>query len=181
MEVRERYIARLLHEPEAFGLTEAKFIHAPQIIVSRAIRLRCRYTCCQAHQSANVPPMSPGADETRGVLDEYRFGLILRREEPPSQSDIRQVWQQFAAGILGVENECMLRGYPRSFAIAIGTCLYQHTDDSLRPCDYPMKSRPTFEAVGIELRETLEMVQWQHHAVREEGEALQLFSVVLLD
>lgn len=181
MEVRERYVGRLLKEPAVFGLTEAKFIHAPQIFTSRAIRLRCRYTCCQAHQSATVPPMSPSAEETRAVLDEYRFGLVLRREEPLSDKDIREVWREFAGVILGLEGECIVRGYPRAFAIAIGTCLYQHSDDTLRPCDYPMKSRPTLEATGIELHDTLEMVQWQDHVVREAGDPLQLFSVLLLD
>jgi len=181
MEVRERYVGRLLREPADFGLSEVKFIHSPQILTSQAVRLRCRYTCCHAHQSATTPPMSPDARETAVVLEEYRFGLILRREEPISDRDIREVWREFAGSVLGLENECMLRGYPRALAIAIGTCLYQHTDDTLRPCEYPSKSRPTFEAVGIELRDTLEMVHLQDYAVREAGDPLQLFSVLLLD
>ncbi len=181
MEVRERYVGRLIKEPWAFGLTEVKFIHAAQIFTSGAIRLRCQYSCCHARQLATTPPMTPTAEEARRVLDEYRFGVIVRREEDVPDRDVREMWEDFAKAVLGLEQECMMRGYPRAFAIAVGTCLYQHTDDSLKPCDYPGKTRPTFEAAGIELRETLEMVHLQEHAVREAGDALQLFGVLLLD
>lgn len=179
--MREKYVAQLLKRPADFGLTEAKFVHTPQICTGAAVRLRCQYTCAHTRQSDLVPPHAPTADETRRILDEYRFGLMLRRGEPFGERDHRDLWRVFADQVATVERDCAERGYPRAFAVAVGTCMLLHRDDSLRPCEYASKSRPTFEAAGIDIKETLEMIQWHGMVVREEGEPFQLFALVLLD
>jgi predicted metal-binding protein len=181
MAVRERLIAQIMQDPGAFGLSEAKFIHTPQIFTAPAVRLRCQYTCSQVRQSDLVPPHTPPHDETRIIIDGYKYGLLLRREEPFGQRDIHGVWTEFSRDVLEIERQSQVRGYTQAFALAIGNCLYLHHDDSLRPCDFPQKRRPTFEAIGIELRETLEMVLWQDYVVREADAPFQLFAVLLLE
>ncbi|MEQ8819766.1 MAG: DUF2284 domain-containing protein [Sumerlaeia bacterium] len=181
MEVRERYVARLINKPDSIGLSEIKFIHTPQVFTTRATRLRCQYTCSMTRQSDTVPPHCPTAPEAREILDEYKFGLMIRREEPFGERDAGQVWREFYQQIMGMEAECLTRGYSRAFAIAIGNCLALHHDDSLRPCDYPGKSRPTLESLGIELKDTFDMLHWQKLLVREAGEPMQLFALLLLE
>ncbi|MBI5155048.1 hypothetical protein HZA57_07405 [Candidatus Poribacteria bacterium] len=181
MEVREKYIARMLNDPADFNLSEAKFIHSAQVFTARAVRLRCQYTCSHTRQSDTTPPHSPSADETRGVLDEYKFGLMLRREDPAEPRDHLAFWPDFSRTVLGIERECLVRGYPRAFALGIGNCLYVHHDDSLRPCDYAGKARPTLEAIGVELKETLEMVHWEGYLHRETGDPFQVFALLLLE
>ena len=180
-EVRERYVALLMHDPELYGFNEVKFIHSAQVFTNRAVRLRCQYTCSQTRQSDTVPPHTPCSGETREILDEYKYGLIIRREEPFGKRDHRQVWKEFAEQVLKIEHESLLRGYPRAFAFAIGNCLYQHHDDHLRPCDYLGKHRPTLESLGIEIKDTLEMVQWHSYIQRESGEPLQMLALLLLE
>jgi predicted metal-binding protein len=181
MTVRERFIARVMQNPEGFGLSEAKFIHTPQVFTSPSVRLRCQYHCSQMRQSDFVPPHTPRHDETRQILDEYKYGLMLRREEPFGQRPAGQMWQEFTANLLRIETESQVRGYTRAFAIGIGNCLYLHHDDSLRPCDFPEKRRPTLEALGVELHETLEMILWHQHLVRTAEEPFQMFALLLLE
>jgi predicted metal-binding protein len=180
-ELRERFLGRLINEPGLYGLTEAKFIHTPQIIALRSVRLRCQYTCSQSHQCSTTPPLTPTAPEVRELLDEYKFGMMLRREEPFGQRDHREVWAEFAAEVDRLEADTLSRGYPRAFAVGVGNCLYLHTGDHLRPCDYPAKHRPTLEAIGIELKETFEFLHWQPHLTRAESDPFQLFALLLVE
>ncbi|MCB2155118.1 DUF2284 domain-containing protein [bacterium] len=181
MEVRERYVARIMNDPAVFGLTEAKFIYSSQIFVNRSVRLRCQFTCDETRQSDLTPPYSPTVEETREMLGEYKYGLIVRLEEPFGQRDHLKVWSDFSGTVLHTEKECLKRGYPRAFALAIGTCLYLHHDDRFRPCEFPGKQRPTLEALGIELKDTLEMVHWGDLINRDEDDPFQLFGVLLLE
>ncbi len=181
MAVRERYIAQLVNRPAEHGLAEAKFVHMPHISVGRAVRLRCQYKCAHTRQSDLTPPHSPTAAETREILDEYRYGLMIRREEPFGERAHADVWREFTELVLGIEAESMSQGYRRAFALAIGTCLHMHHDDSLRPCEFGGKARPTFESVGIDMKETLDMIQWHGLLAREDGEPFQLLALLLLE
>lgn len=181
-ELRERFVAMVVNDPGLYGLSEARFVHAPQVFTMRGVRLRCQYACSMTRQSDFSPPHSPTSDETRAVLEEYRYGLLLRREEPGRHGmDPGALYGPFADRVLAIEAECWTRGYPRAFVPAIGTCLYQHHDDSLRPCEYASKCRPTLEAIGVELRDTFEMVQWQQYLSREPDGPMQLFALLLLE
>lgn len=180
-ELRERFVALMVNDPGLYGLSEVRFVHAPQIFTTRAVRLRCQYACSMTRQSDFSPPHSPTSSETREVLDEYRYGLLLRREEHGGRAGSQAIYAPFADRVLAIESECWSRGYPRAFVPAIGTCLYQHHDDSLRPCDYASKMRPTLEAIGVELRDTFEMVHWQQYLNREPDGPLQLFALLLLE
>lgn len=180
-ELREKFLARVIRDSREFGLTEAKFIHTPQVHTAGAPRLRCQLSCPQTLQSVMTPPHTPRAEEVRAMLDEYRYGLITRREEPFGERDFREVWQEFGDAMLSLEKQCLGRGYPKSFTLAVGNCLAPLAEDELRPCDYPGKARPTLEALGIDLKETLEMVHWGGMVQRAEDEPMQLFALLLLE
>ncbi len=201
MEDRETYMARVLQRPALLDFSEIRFIYAAQVTISHSVRWRCQYTCEQAHQSTLSPPFCPPPEETRRVLEEYRYGLMVRREaattpaeaaargakaaaeeeEKKRARDFREVWADFSRRVREFEHECFIRGYPRAFALAIGNCLFGHLDDSLRPCDFPDKNRPTFESVGIDLHETLSMINWESHLLRDPGDPFQMFALVMME
>jgi len=182
MEVREKFIARVLNNPDTLGFTDCKFIHSPQLCVAHWVRQRCLYTCHAARQSDVTPPFSPTPELTLKMLEEYKFGLILRREVPiPFPKDSQETWLEFEQGLVTAENEAFVRGYGKAFALAAGNCLFCHHDDSLRPCDYREKRRPTLEAIGINLQDTLAMIAWDHLLTRDPDDPFSMFGVLLLE
>jgi predicted metal-binding protein len=182
MEVREKYIARLLNDPVGHGFTEIKFVHTPQIIVSHWVRMRCQYVCRATRQSDLCPPFSPDAEATTRMLDEFKFGLFLRQEVPlPYQGNFSEAWRAFEQCLIEAENECFVRGYGKAFAIAAGNCLFCHHDDSVRPCDFQGKTRPTLESIGVNLYDTLDMIGWDHYLIRDPEEPFQFFGLMLLE
>ncbi len=178
---REQYLAEILRDPARLTFTEIRFIHAAQVITRRAIRQRCQYACSHSHQSALCAPLTPTDSDTRHILDEYRYGLVIRREAPLEERNYLEVWSEFARNILHFERELFLHGYPGVFALAIGNCVHGHLDDTFRPCEYPEKNRPTFEAVGIETWETLEMIHLEEYLRRQPGDPFQMFSLVMIE
>jgi predicted metal-binding protein len=180
-DTRDAYMSRVLQNPASMNFTEIRFIYSAQIIVGAAIRQRCQYACSLAHQSILSPPLTPGAQDTRRTLDEYRYGLIVRRKAPLIDREFRDVWREFSDNMLEFEHESFIRGYPKAFVPAVGACLFGHNDDRLRPCDYPHKSRPTFEAIGVNLGETLDMIGWESHIIRDDHDPFQMFSVLMLE
>jgi predicted metal-binding protein len=181
MDTREAYMSRVLQNPASMNFTEVKFIYSAQVIVQYGIRQRCQYSCELAHQSTLSPPLSAAANDTRRMLDEFRYGLMVRREVPISDTEFRDVWKDFSEKMLEFERESFLRGFPKAFVPAVGSCLFGHVDESLRPCEYPGKARPTFEAVGVNLGETLEMINWEKHLVRDAHEDFPMFGLIMLE
>lgn len=182
MEVREKYIAKLLSEPESVGFTELKFIHTPQIAPAKWVRLRCQYLCSQTRQSDLCPPFSPTVDDTEKMMMEYRFGLLIRREIPlPATRPMPELWGEFEHAMIEAETEAFVRGYGKAFALGVGNCLFCHHDDSMRPCEFPGKRRPTLEAIGVNLYDTLDMAGWDHLIIRDSDEPFQMFGLLLLE
>lgn len=181
-ELREKFLARVIRDPSEFGASEARFIHAHQVMTAGSPRLRCQLSCSQTLQSVTTPPHTPRHDEVRAMLDEHRYGLLLRRDEPYGARPAREAWNAFSTAMLALERECLGRGYPKAFALAIGNCLAPLAeDDGARPCDYPGKARPTLEAIGIDLKETLELVHWSGYLSRGGDEPFCMFAVLLLE
>ncbi len=182
MEMREKFLARVLNAPADFGFTEIKFIHSPQIFVNTWVRLRCQYQCPAAHASGLTPPRTLTADDTTRLLDEYRFGIMARREVPvPFPRPCGELWREFQDDLLRAEHECFVRGYGKAFALAAGNCLFGHHDDTMRPCTFPGKNRPTLESIGINLHETLAVLAWEHLVVRDPEDPLPFFGLLLLE
>jgi len=181
LEVREHYIAQLMRHPADYGLTEAKFVHAPHIITAHSSRLRCQYLCHSEGKSKSCPPHSPTHEDTIKILEEYRFGLMLRREIAPGAEGDPAEWAAFHASLLQAEGESFRRGYSKAFALGVGNCIYQHLSDATRPCDFPGKSRPTLEAIGVNLTETLDILGWDAYLVRKPADPFQMFALLLLE
>lgn len=182
MEVREKYIARLMSEPWQQNFTAIKFVHMPQIVVNPWVRQRCQYLCNHTRQSDLCPPFSASAEDTLNVLGDYKFGLMIRREEPfPFTRQTSEVWGDFQNALVEVENESFIRGYGKAFALATGNCVFCHHDDAIRPCEFNGKRRPTLEAIGINLYDTLDMIGWRELLFREPEDPFNLFGLLLLE
>jgi len=181
VEVREHYIAQVMRNPQEHGLTEAKFVHTPHVITAHSTRLRCQYLCHAESGSPTCPPNSPTQLDTMKILEEYRFGLMLRREIAAGTEGEMGAWADFHETMLRVEGESFRRGYTKAFALGVGNCIYQQLSDASRPCAFPGKARPTLEAIGVNLTETLDIIGWDAYLARKAEDPFQMFALLLLE
>lgn len=179
---REKYIARLLQAPAGQGLTEVRMINMPQVSVARWPRLKCQYSCSRAGDPAYLPPATPTAAETAEILETYRFGLLTRSDVDPAMVESPEAAvARLQEALLRIEQEAFSSGYARAFLLACGNCLFCHRGEGIRPCAYPGKARPSLEAIGVDLSETLHLIGWEEFLNREPDAPLPLFGLLLLE
>ncbi len=184
MEPREKYIARLIQDPAAHGLTEARMVNMPQIVAAHWVRLKCQYSCRGGGNTVFYPPQTPTSHDTAEVMETYRFGLLVRHAAFPKGGErgAHDLLSEFQQSLLRIEEAAATRGYSRAFVYGAGNCVIcQGGDEDMRPCDYPGKARPTLEASGIDLAETLRMIAWDDYLLRKPGDPLSLFGLLLLE
>lgn len=182
MEIREKFVGRLMNNPADFGFTRVKVVNTPQVQTARWVRHRCRYICLSPGDGATTCPNTPTADETSQLLDEYKVGLMVHREIPaPVPEDLTESWKSFQDALVYAENESFKRGYGKAFAVGAGNCLFAHHDDSWRPCQYDGKRRPTLESVGVNLFDTLDLIGWDDLLIRDPDDPFHLFGLLLLE
>lgn len=172
-------MAQIIRDPAKWGFAEAKFINAPQIILSQWPRTWCHVHCPMAHSLITNPPAPPDLDEMMGMLKEYRFGLVMRSDVAPDAPRKRQ-YMVFSDRLMALEDDLRNIGYPKVFALAASSCLYAPAEIEERPCDYPHKSRPTLESLCIDLEQTLEQIQWEACVENYQSGFEHLFGIVLV-
>lgn len=156
-------------------------MNTPQVITGQFPRLRCQFLCQQQRQSVVCPPFSPTRSEARAVLEEYRFGVAIRKELRLTPEEHEAQWSEFHQNVLDAELRSLRAGYPKAFAFAIGNCVHLHFGDDARPCDFPGKTRPTLEAVGVNIPETLDLLNWDAFIHRTDEEPFQMLALLLLE
>ena len=82
--------------------------------------------------------------------------------------------------MLNLESELRGIGYHKAHCLAAASCVFAPEESRERPCDYPHKSRPTLEAVSIDLPLMLEQINWEHYVRDVQGAADHIFGVAII-
>jgi len=119
------YALRYFCERANLGAADAVKINVKDIVVSNWVPLKCKYGCSAYGTSFTCPPSTPTPDETRAILSEYSWGILLRFVATRTHDDYneyirfkRSIWKIAAK----LERELFLEQYYRSFALNSGPC-----------------------------------------------------------
>jgi len=163
-----------------WGATSAKVIKPENIIVAEWVRLKCQYGCGGYGECLTCPPLSPTPDFTRKMLKYYSKALLLTYEkvkynnETELRTDIRE-------NVAELERRFFLDGYYKAFGIAAGPCSLCDFCDVNKPCKFPRKARPSMEACGIDVYETMRNSGFKLEVVRSQEDYCTLAGLILID
>jgi predicted metal-binding protein len=128
------------------GAIDAKVINTHQVVVNHWVRWKCRFGCQSYNTSLMCPPYTPTPDETRELLQEYKYGILFRFKSSTSRNIAAEI-----------ERQVFLQGYPAALALTYGSC---HVCESCNLeagyCRYPQETRPSMESCGINVFTTAE-------------------------
>jgi predicted metal-binding protein len=191
-------------------LSELKTVHedlqpiSPKIIVvAEWVRLKCKYGCKDYGKHLNCPPYTPKREETRAVLSEYRHAVLARFEAKPDQKllpkhssrAISNSVAKMQKTIYELERTAFLAGYCKAFGLnatpcnLCETCIIEEMQkkdqavfdlDSVK-CKHKDIMRPSMEACGIDVFETLQNAGFSPKVLKDYSEKVELFGLVLLD
>ncbi|MGB9661673.1 MAG: DUF2284 domain-containing protein [Moorellaceae bacterium] len=158
---------RLITLAESEGAVNVKIISARDVVVDERTRLKCQVPLCPHYNRALLcPPHVPPVSWFKSVLDRYERVLLLQVRAPVREgaSDPEEVLQG-AVKLHRIVNKVERAAYNWGFRFAAGLiggncrlcpeCVGVHSN---LPCRHPYEARPSMEAMGIDVGETLAKV-----------------------
>jgi predicted metal-binding protein len=162
------------------GMTKAKIINTENIVVANWVRLKCQYGCGGYSKRLTCPPYSPVPEYTQKMVTEYSKALLMQIENiPPKIED--KVSQKLKRIVADLEREIFLDGYYKAFGMTSGPCRLCRTCNLGKPCKYPYEARPSMEACGIDVYQTVRNAGFKLEVVETEDSCCTYNGLILVD
>lgn len=163
------------------GADQAKIISASQVVIDERVRMKCLVPLCHLYgESPNCPPYTPEPEEMRKVLSKFSYAIFIRNDVLPVEDFVDdEKWHRAHIKHQGkthrlvseVEALAFNDGYYLAMGFAAGGCktalcggqICQFLDSGR--CRFPLKARPSMEAVGIDAYRLATQVGWDIYPV----------------
>ncbi|MGC8659502.1 MAG: DUF2284 domain-containing protein [Desulfomonilaceae bacterium] len=167
------------------GFLEIYLMKSSEIVTGRWVRLKCRYGCAKYNTSWCCPPAAPNLQMTRDILEEYDFALLLVSENTNehfyrNSSDKRRVQIKQWKSTVALERKLFLMGYYKAFGLPSDTCALCKECAYPKQCRFPNEKRPTLEACGIDVFQTVKNLGKSTGLVRKIQDCFYCYSLILL-
>jgi predicted metal-binding protein len=138
------------------GIPQAMVIDASAVVVEDWVRLKCQYGCGGYAKYLSCPPFSPTPETMRKVISSYAKGLLLIFDNiSHAQDRDDSVSLSLRESVFQLERDMFLDGFYKAFGMGSGPCHFCETCDTTVRCRFPEKVRPSMEACGIDVYQTL--------------------------
>jgi predicted metal-binding protein len=152
------------------GALEAKVILATSIKTASWTRLRCQYGCSNYNTNLCCPPFTPTAEEMQKAIDDYNYALIMKFK---TIADVKRATPE-------IERAIFLDGKYKAFGFKAGSCgLCKKCN--LKNCAHPTQARPTMEASGIDVYETVRRNGFAVEVLRDKESQGSFFGLILIE
>jgi predicted metal-binding protein len=173
----ERYRLKALE----LGASQAKIVRADEIPVDERIPMKCQIPRCFGYGAgAQCPPNTMKPAELRELLKKYEWAVFFIMDIPPEvivrdKATIKErvaAYQQMYSVVSEVESAAFYDGHYLAFGFAAGSC--RHTFCGQFPdcqamkgdkCRFSLKSRPSMEAVGIDVYKMVALAGWDIYPI----------------
>ena len=189
--ILEEELKKLAFEDGAYVLMP---IDPNEIVVSNWVRLKCQYGCPSYAKKLSCPPYSPTPDDTRQILKEYSkayligfTGSIFKKYGTQKYSEIfPKALKNIRKSIFELEKHAFLSGYYKSFTYGFcGPCTLCEqcvVEEGVLSCENAKESRPSMEAAGIDVFETVRNAGLELEVLNEiDHDNLRMFTLLLLE
>ncbi len=159
----ERYKDKALE----LGASKAIVVKASEIPVDDRVVLKCQVPRCFGYGTgAHCPPHTMKPVELMDLLKKYKWAVFFTKEVPSEiivrdKATIKErvaVYQEVYKIVTDVESQAFYDGHYLAFGFGAGSC--RHTFCGLeedcqalkgKKCRFSLRSRPSMEAVGIDV------------------------------
>lgn len=163
------------------GAAQAMVIPADWVQVDERVRLKCLVGRCGNYgRSALCPPYTPELEFMRAAFIRFQWAVLIRNDVVPvgDYADINRYDAQgtkherkTAEIVSQIESLAFADGYYLAMGFGCGTCrlalcgsmLCQALDSGL--CRFPVRARPSMEAVGIDVFGLVTKVGWKIYPI----------------
>ena len=180
-EVVKKDLERYRKEAVEIGASDAKIISANWVRIDERVIMKCLVPRCHLYgESANCPPYTPSPEAMRKVISKYSYAVLMKNDVLPKGDFIDdEKWHKAHAKHQGktynlvfhIEALAFNDGYYFALGFAAGGCksalcggqTCQFLDSGR--CKFPLKARPSMEAVGIDVYNLVCQVGWDIYPI----------------
>jgi predicted metal-binding protein len=163
------------------GATRAKILRTDEIPVDERVTLKCQIPMCFGYGTgANCPPNTLKPAELRSLLEKYRWAVFFVTEVPSNiivrdKATIKErvaAYQDVYKIVTEIESMAFYDGHYLAFGFGAGSC--RHTFCGLsedctvlkgEKCRFSLRSRPSMEAVGIDVYKMVVSAEWDIYPI----------------
>lgn len=179
MNTKERVDAILKNR----GYDDFRWIDPGDIMVSQWVRMKCLYGCNEYGKTATCPPNVPTLKESRRFFKEYSQGIIIHFEKAVEKPEDRFSWtRKTNLKLLEVEKEIFCLGFQKAFLLFMDSCNICNTcQGNKEDCVEPKMSRPTPEALGVDVFSTVRSVGYSIQVLSDYSEKMNRYAFLLVE
>jgi predicted metal-binding protein len=170
------------------GASDAAILPASAVEVDERVRLKCLVPrCLRAGETPNCPPNAPDLDLVRRALSRFSWAILFKcdvgplEEYAPGAGQTREEKRRVLAYhrpssdvVFALERQAYKDGYHLAMGFGGGSCkdylcqgmLCQFLDSGR--CRFPHRSRPSMEAMGIDVLGLIGKVGWRAYALLDD-------------
>ncbi len=165
------------------GYTDFKWIKPKDIVVAQWVRMKCTFGCAEYGRNASCPPNVPSVAECRQFFDEYEAAAIFHFEKKVDRPEDRHAWsKEVTLDLLKLERAVFLAGYPKVFLLAMDSCsLCADCSGARAECKNPKSSRPTPEAMAIDVFSTVRQCDYPIQVLSDYSQAMNRYAFLLIE
>ncbi len=163
------------------GASRATIVSAEQIPVDERVTLKCQIPRCFGYgASAHCPPNTLKPAELNDLLNKYNWAVFFIKDVPPEvivrdRATIKErvdAYQEVFNIVNEIESNAFYDGHYLAFGFAAGSCRHtlcgqQKTCQAMEGerCRFAIKSRPSMEAVGIDVFKMVAREGWDIYPI----------------
>lgn len=163
------------------GASTATIVSAEQIPVDERVTLKCQIPRCFGYgASAHCPPNTLKPAELNDLLNKYNWAVFFIKDVPPEvivrdRATIKErvdAYQEVFNIVNEIESNAFYDGHYLAFGFAAGSCRHtlcgqQKTCRAMEGdrCRFALKSRPSMEAVGIDVFKMVAREGWDIYPI----------------
>jgi predicted metal-binding protein len=174
-------LAELKNKAVELGASMAEVISSDWVRVDERVRLKCAIPLCPYYNHCiHCPPHTPSPEVMQKAIAQYRYALLLALDIVPvslfagTKQERREsaAWSKKCLEIVGrLETHAFENGYYLAMGFGQASCKKALCGQKRclvldgGACPYPLKARPSMEAVGIDVFGLVTRVGWDIYPI----------------
>lgn len=160
-----------------------KWIDPHNIILGQWVRMKCLFGCPKSGRHASCPPNVPSISECREFFSEYESGAVFHFEKRLERIEDRHDWaREVNQRLMGLERDVFLSGHERAFMLFVHACnLCEDCGGVREECKHPRESRPTPEAMGVDVYTTVRRLGYPIEVVRDYTGKMDRYAFLMIE
>lgn len=163
--------------------TDYKWIDPQDIVTGQWVRLKCMFGCSEYGRNAACPPNVPSVPECQQFFNEYEYATIFHFEKTVDKPEDRFQWsREINLSLIALERDVLLSGCQKAFVLVIDSCTVCEECVGIRgECKNPKVSRPTPEAMAIDVYSTVQKYDYPIQVLTDYSKAMNRYGFLLIE